>query len=85
MKSKDIIGLAILGILLAAVGVLLLGSSGSGQKRTAEIEVVRDISSEFNTEARSIILGQEPDIQVDTFSPPLDLENGFGNNDPFRR
>lgn len=83
MKSKDIIGLGLLGVLLAVVGTLLLGSIGSNQKRTAEIEVVRDISPEFNTEARSILLGEKPDLQVDTFSAPLDLRDGFGNKDPF--
>ena len=84
MKSKDIIALAVLGVVLIVVGSLLINYFGNSKtKRTAEIEVVRPIDPSFNQKAREILQGKDPKYPVATFSAPPDTQQGFGNTSPF--
>ncbi|MBI4100966.1 hypothetical protein HY441_00645 [Candidatus Microgenomates bacterium] len=85
MKLKDLIALGLLGVVLIIIGSLLVGKLGrGGQQRAAEVEVVQPIDPNFSEEGRSILLGKDDKRKIESFSAPLNLEQGFGNTDPFR-
>ncbi len=85
MKTKDIISLVILGIILVVLGTFLSGhlSKGSHQ-RTAQVEVVQPIDPTFSSSARDVLLGKDDQTKATDYSAPLNLKNGFGNTNPFR-
>lgn len=81
MKTKDIITIAVIGILLTVGGFLIISNFGSGSKtRTAEIEVVTPISTELNGEAQAMLLDNSV---TRSFDVPVNLRDGFGNTNPF--
>ncbi len=86
MKTKDILALVVLGIVLVALGSFLVSRFGRGGKaRTASIEVVQPIDPNFDDAARQILLGRNNRFQAASFSSPsFDFSQGFGNTNPFR-
>ena len=84
MKTKDIVALVLLGVVLVVVGSLLAGRVGGGQKeRSAEVEVVQPIDPAFQDEARDILLGNNKKIPAEVFSVPVNIKQGIGNQSPF--
>lgn len=84
MKLKDIVALVFLAFILVVVGTVLINYFGKGKKtRTAEIEVVRPINPTFSSEAKVILLGNNKQYPVETFSAPVNLNQGLGNTSPF--
>ena len=84
MKTKEYIALGLLAVILIVMGTVLVGKFGNGgKKRSAQVEVVQLIDTEFNKEARDIILGRNNDQPAQSLPPPADLKQGFGNNNPF--
>lgn len=84
MKRKDLIGLIVLGVVLVIVGSLLVGRFGNVEQRhSREIEIVQPISTEFNDQARQIILGRDKSEPIEPVPIGVDLESGFGNKSPF--
>lgn len=84
MKTKDIIALALLAVVLFVVGTLLINALGGGaQERQAEIEIVQPLDPQFNGEAKEILLKRNPEVPVDNFHLPLDVNQGIGNTNPF--
>ena len=85
MKLKDIVGLAILALVLIVVGSFIVSNFGRGQEpRKASVEVVLPINPIFNDQSRQILLGQDGSRPAIDFSPPPDLSSGFGNTNPFQ-
>lgn len=84
MKTKDIVSLAILGIILIIIGVLLSNHFGKGSKaRTAEVEIVQPIEATFDEEGKQMLLNKDAAQAVQSFSVPVDLSQGLGNTTPF--
>lgn len=84
MKAKDLVALALFGLVLVVVGSFFVSRVGrSGQPRSAEVEVVAPIDATFNEDASKIIKGQHTEIKVTPYSAPPNLTEGFGNNNPF--
>lgn len=85
MKTKDILSLVILAVVLIVLGSFLIGKlSPAAKTRTAEIEVVRPLDATFNDEARNILLGKDPKFATQNFPVDLRLGEGFGNTNPFK-
>ena len=85
MKTKDILTLALLAIVLIVLGSFLISKLGrGGQPRTAQVEIVQPIDPVFNDTARKILLGGDDRFRVDSFSAPVNIGQGFGNSNPFR-
>lgn len=84
MKLKDVVALIFLAVILVIVGSVLINYFGKGKKtRTATIEVVRPIDPTFNSQAKVILLGNDKKYPVETFSAPVNLNQGLGNTSPF--
>ncbi|HLB41218.1 MAG TPA: hypothetical protein VJJ83_05485, partial [Candidatus Babeliales bacterium] len=80
MKTKDLIALGILAVVLFVVGTLLINALGGGaQDRQAEIEIVQPLDPQYNPQAKEILLKRNPDVPVDNFHLPLDANQGVGN------
>lgn len=84
MKKKDIIALVFFGIILAVITSLIVGKVGGSKNRSAQVEVVQQISPEFSQEARDTLLGRNTKSQVRSFNIPVNVNSGVGNNSPFR-
>lgn len=82
MKKKDIVYLAIAAILFAIAGLFAFSqlSGNKGSKRTAEVEVITPIKSEFDGEALKQVT--DPN-QARDFSVDFDLTQGLNNATPF--
>lgn len=84
MKTKDLLSLVFLAVVLIVLGSFLIGKlSPAQQTRTAQIEVVRPIDATFNDQARQILLGKDPKFTTQNFPVDLNLKAGFGNTNPF--
>ena len=85
MKTKDLLALALLGVVLVVLGSFLISRlGGESKQRAANVEVVQPIDPTFNDTAREILLGRDQRFEVDSFSAPLNIRQGFGNSNPFR-
>ena len=84
MKTKDIVALVLLGVVLVAVGSILISNlSGAQEQRQAEVEIVQPIDPTFNDQARNILQGKDKNTPAETFSAPVNLRQGLGNSRPF--
>jgi type II secretory pathway pseudopilin PulG len=83
MKTKDILALVILGVVLAVIGSVLVSKFSSSKNRSAQVEVVQPINPAFNDEAREILRGGNEQFPVSSYAPPANTQN-LGNGSPFR-
>lgn len=84
MKTKEYLAFGFLGLVLIILGSFLVSKISGTKVRTAEVEVIRPITSEFNEEAKSILLGRDTESKTEVFSIPINLQQGLGSNNPFR-
>ena len=84
MKTKDLISLGVLAVVLIVIGTFLVGKISGAKQRTAEVEIITPISPEFDGAAQAVLLGRDTSRPAEIFSAPINLEQGFGNNNPFR-
>lgn len=84
MKTKDLIALAFLGVILVVIGIVVVTQFGNVGTKTAEVEVVRPIDPEFSSEGRTILRGEHEQYPIETVpAPDITDTASLGNNSPF--
>lgn len=81
ISKKGIAKIAVIAIVMVYAYVFI--SSLSLPKRVTHIETANKIDPTFNGQAKLILLGKDPNVVVNVYSAPINVNSGFGNTVPF--
>ncbi len=82
MLSRDNLVKMIVVLSMVAYGFVFLASLRPAIRNT-QIEIATKLDPSFDGRAKLILLGQDPNVPVNTYSAPLNLSTGIGNATPF--
>jgi hypothetical protein len=80
-QSKDLISILLLGLVMVGLGVLLVNYFGKGSKSREEtVEMYNQFVAEFDESGKTSLKNTD---EVTDYIFPIDLNTGFGNDNPF--